>query len=96
MGDGNVCGRGVLADPPLTGQQSSQVLGTYAFLISLLSLFYVSNASLLLSHYDLGWHLAAGELIRNEARVPFQDPWSFTLGTNNGSICRGYGMSLPA
>lgn len=71
----------MLADSSVTGRQSSQVLGTYAFLISLLSLYYLSNASLLLSHYDLGWHLAAGELIRNEARVPFQDPWSFTLGT---------------
>lgn len=81
MGDGNVWGREVLAGPPVAGPQSPQVLGTYAFLISLLSLFYLSNASLLLSHYDLGWHLAAGELIRNEARIPFQDPWSFTLGT---------------
>nr|WP_246791588.1 hypothetical protein [Bradyrhizobium commune] len=62
------------ATPPLT-------LGTYAFLISLLSIFYISNASLILSHYDLGWHLAAGDLIRSEAHVPFQDPWSFTLGT---------------
>lgn len=71
----------VLAGSPATGRLSSQTLGTYAFLISLLSVFYVSNTSLLLSHYDLGWHLAAGELIRTEARVPFQDPWSFTLGT---------------
>lgn len=81
MGNGNVWRREVLADSSVTGRQSSQVLGTYAFLISLLSLFYLSNASLLLSHYDLGWHLAAGQLIRSEARVPFQDPWSFTLGT---------------
>src|SRR3954451_1834989 len=71
----------VLAEAPATGQLSSQALGTYAFLIALLSVFYLSNASLVLSHYDLGWHLAAGELIRNEARIPIQDPWSFTLGT---------------
>ncbi|MBC9876131.1 hypothetical protein G8O24_02075 [Bradyrhizobium sp. INPA01-394B] len=64
-----------------SGATSSSTLGTYAFLISLLSVFYVSNASLILSHYDLGWHLAAGELIRSKSHVPFQDPWSFTLGT---------------
>ena len=33
-----------------------------------------------LRHYDLGWHLAAGDLIRERGSVPFQDPWSFTLG----------------
>nr|WP_246767919.1 hypothetical protein [Bradyrhizobium sp. CCBAU 53340] len=64
-----------------SGTTPSSTLGTYVFLISLLSVFYLSNASLILSHYDLGWHLAAGELIRSEAHVPFQDPWSFTLGT---------------
>ncbi|MBW7961940.1 hypothetical protein [Bradyrhizobium sp. BR 10261] len=68
-----------LAEP--SGATPSSTLGTYVFLISLLSVFYLSNASLILSHYDLGWHLAAGELIRSEAHVPFQDPWSFTLGT---------------
>jgi hypothetical protein len=34
----------------------------------------------MLGHYDLGWHLAAGDLIRDRGSVPFQDPWSFTLG----------------
>lgn len=67
-----------LAGP--SGATPSSTLGTYAFLISLLSVFYISNASLILSHYDLGWHLAAGDLIRSQAQVPFQDPWSFTLG----------------
>ncbi|OAF06225.1 hypothetical protein AYJ54_20490 [Bradyrhizobium centrolobii] len=52
----------------------------YVFLVSFLCVFYLSNASLLLSHYDLGWHLAAGDLIRDRGEVPFQDPWSFTLG----------------
>lgn len=52
----------------------------YLFLISFLSVFYLSNAQLLLSHYDLGWHLAAGDLIRKRGNIPFQDPWSFTLG----------------
>ncbi|WP_316204249.1 MULTISPECIES: hypothetical protein [unclassified Bradyrhizobium] len=74
-------GREVLATSAATDQPPSHHLGTYAFLISLLSVFYLSNASLVLSHYDLGWHLAAGDLIRTEERIPFQDPWSFTLGT---------------
>jgi len=68
-----------LAGPSVAMRHST--LGTFAFLVSLLSVFYISNASLILSHYDLGWHLAAGDLIRSEAHVPFQDPWSFTLGT---------------
>jgi hypothetical protein len=54
--------------------------GIYIFLISFACLFYVSNASIMLGHYDLGWHLAAGDLIRDRGSVPFQDPWSFTLG----------------
>lgn len=53
--------------------------GVHAFLISFACVFYVSNAPLLLGHYDLGWHLAAGDLIRERAAIPFQDPWSFTL-----------------
>jgi len=55
--------------------------GIYLFLISFACVFYVSNASLLLGHYDLGWHLAAGDLIREKGQIPFQDPWSFTLGS---------------
>jgi hypothetical protein len=41
-------------------------------------LHYIINAPLLLAHYDLGWHLAAGDLITDQGRVPFHDPWSFT------------------
>jgi hypothetical protein len=52
--------------------------GIYIFLISFLSVYYLSNATILLSHLDLGWHLAAGDLIRDRGNVPFQDPWSFT------------------
>ncbi|MBI3703090.1 MAG: hypothetical protein HY244_04365 [Rhizobiales bacterium] len=52
----------------------------YIFLISLTGVFYLSNAPLLLGHHDLGWHLAAGDLIRDQGHVPFQDPWSFTSG----------------
>ncbi|SHH75662.1 hypothetical protein [Bradyrhizobium erythrophlei] len=54
--------------------------GIYIFLISFACVYYLSNASLLLAHYDLGWHLAAGDLIRSSGHIPFQDPWSFTLG----------------
>ena len=54
--------------------------GLYVFLISFVSVYYLSNASHMLGHYDLGWHLAAGDLIRHRGEIPFQDPWSFTLG----------------
>ena len=57
-----------------------QGIGLYVFLIAFMSVYYLSNAQFLLSHYDLGWHLAAGDLIRAQGRVPFQDPWAFTLG----------------
>jgi hypothetical protein len=52
--------------------------GIYVFLISFVCLYYVLNAPVLLAHYDLGWHLAAGDLIRDQGHIPFQDPWSFT------------------
>jgi len=45
-----------------------------------LSIFYLCNASVLLGHLDLGWHLAAGNLIRSQGFIPSQDPWAFTLG----------------
>ena len=53
--------------------------GIYLFLISFACVYYVANAPLMLGHYDLGWHLAAGDLIRDRGSIPFQDPWSFTL-----------------
>src|SRR5215470_9086658 len=52
--------------------------GIYVFLISFACLFYLVNAPLVRSHFDLGWHLAAGDLIRAQGHIPFQDPWSFT------------------
>src|SRR6202158_788738 len=57
-----------------------QRFGIYIFLISFTSVYYLVNAPLLLGHYDLGWHLAAGDLIRDQGSIPFQDPWSFTSG----------------
>jgi len=52
--------------------------GVYVFLILFACLYYLSNAPLLLAHYDLGWHLAAGDLIRDQGHIPLRDPWSFT------------------
>jgi hypothetical protein len=54
--------------------------GVYIFLISFACVYYLINAQLLLSHWDLAWHLAAGDLIRAQGSVPFCDPWSFTSG----------------
>jgi hypothetical protein len=54
--------------------------GVYVFLISFACVYYIINAPALLGHYDLGWHLAAGDLIRERGDIPFQDPWSFTAG----------------
>lgn len=51
----------------------------YIFLMSLACLYYLANARILLGHYDLGWHLAAGDLIRDRGAIPYQDPWAFTL-----------------
>ncbi|MBR0709730.1 hypothetical protein [Bradyrhizobium liaoningense] len=51
----------------------------YLVLIAFLSVFYISNGPVQLSHYDLGWHIAAGDLIRERGEIPFQDPWAFTL-----------------
>jgi hypothetical protein len=52
----------------------------YVSLISFACVYYLVNSQVLLGHYDLGWHLAAGDLIRNEAHIPLEDPWSFTSG----------------
>jgi hypothetical protein len=54
--------------------------GLYIFLIASACVYYLQNAAILVGHYDLGWHLAAGDLIRKLGRVPFHDPWSFTTG----------------
>ncbi len=65
---------------PKTITSYFQRSGIYIFLISFACVYYLSNGPLLLEHYDLGWHLAAGDLIRDRGNIPFQDPWSFTLG----------------
>jgi hypothetical protein len=58
-----------------------QKAATPIFLIAVTSLYYVLNAQILLGHYDLGWHLAAGDLIRSQGHIPLHDPWSFTAGS---------------
>ncbi len=63
---------------PTTLNSYLQRSGIYIFLISFVCVYYLSNASLLLGHYDLGWHLAAGDLIRDRGTIPLHDPWSFT------------------
>src|SRR5581483_603703 len=65
---------------PNTFRSTFETSGAYTFLIAFSCIYYIANASLLLCHYDLGWHLAAGDLIRERGSVPFQDPWAFTLG----------------
>jgi hypothetical protein len=57
-----------------------QQIGIYVFLIAFACVYYLSNAQLMVAHYDLGWHLAAGDLIRESGSIPLQDPWSFTHG----------------
>jgi hypothetical protein len=74
-----VWGGSGLAGSPAAIRSRFQSSGIYIFLISFTCVYYLSNAGLLLGHYDLGWHLAAGDLIRDRGTIPFQDPWSFTL-----------------
>src|SRR6202140_2421373 len=74
-----IWGNSKLDRGPTTISSYFQSSGIYIFLISFACVYYLSNASLLLGHYDLGWHLAAGDLIRDRGSIPFQDPWSFTL-----------------
>jgi len=59
---------------------SFQKSGITIFLIASTCAYYLLNAPALLGHYDLGWHLAAGDLIRDQGHIPFRDPWSFTAG----------------
>lgn len=63
-----------------TIKSTLQRWGIYVFLIAFTAVYYVSNGALMLGHYDLGWHLAAGDLIRDQGKVPLHDPWAFTTG----------------
>jgi hypothetical protein len=75
------CGDAKPGKEPKTISSYVQRSGVYVFLISFTSLYYLACAPLLLGHYDLGWHLAAGDLIRDQGHIPFSDPWSFTAGS---------------
>src|SRR6516165_4035048 len=75
-----VWGGSRLSNQPKTIRATLPRSGLYVFLISFACAYYLLNGPLLLFHYDLGWHLAAGDLIRERGSIPFQDPWSFTLG----------------
>src|SRR6202012_259691 len=56
-------------------------LGVMLFVMASACAYYLLNAPILLGHFDLGWHLAAGDLIRQQGAVPPHDPWSFTAAT---------------
>ena len=53
-------------------------IGLYLFVLACTCAYYLANAPALLGHFDLGWHLAAGDLIRQQGSLPLHDPWSFT------------------
>ena len=74
------CGDSGFDGEPKTISAYLHRYGIHVFLISFAAVYYLLNAPLLLGHYDLGWHLAAGDLIRDRGNIPFQDPWSFTSG----------------
>ena len=57
-----------------------QKSGLYIFVIAVACVYYLLSAQLLLAHFDLGWHLAAGDLIIDQGDIPVHDPWSFTSG----------------
>lgn len=57
-----------------------QNYSVYLFVVSAACGYYLANAPRLLGHYDLGWHLAAGDLIRRQGQIPSLDPRSFTAG----------------
>lgn len=56
------------------------IVGVTLFVIACACTYYLRNTAALLGHFDLGWHLAAGDLIRQLGQVPQHDPWSFTAG----------------
>jgi hypothetical protein len=55
-------------------------VGVTLFVMAFACAYYLINVPALLGHYDLGWHLAAGDFIRQHGAVPIRDPFSFTAG----------------
>ncbi|MEQ1705499.1 MAG: hypothetical protein ABL867_05945 [Rickettsiales bacterium] len=47
---------------------------------SLFIVLYWQAADIFLRHHDIGWHVAAGQQIRNLMAIPKYDRWSFTAG----------------
>ena len=47
-------------------------------LVVALCLLYAGASVLFASHNDIGWHLAAGDLILEKGVIPQTDPWSHT------------------
>lgn len=47
-------------------------------LFAFLCLFYALASRYFWYHNDIGWHLATGELILQNGKVPTTDPWSYT------------------
>ena len=68
--------------------------GIYVFVIAFACVYYLINAPLLLSHWDLGWHLAAGDLIRDQVIFLFRIHGHSLLEVGSGLIFRGFGTCL--
>jgi hypothetical protein len=66
--------------PPLATASIAATVGPLLLIFAATCSFYIVIAPLLLGHTDLGWHLAAGDLIRSEGSVPPHDAWSYTAG----------------
>lgn len=47
---------------------------------SIFFVYYIFLSPLFLFHNDLGWHIAAGNLIAQTGTIPNRDVWSFTTG----------------
>jgi hypothetical protein len=73
------------------GISDFQRSGIYVFLIAFACVYYLINAPLLLSHWDLGWHLAAGDLIRDQADILSMIHGHSPPEAGSGSIFRGFG-----
>ncbi len=71
--------RGSFPTPTAAAHNSGNV-GTCLFVVAAACAYYVAIAPFLLGHTDLGWHLAAGDLIRSQGKIPEHDSWSFTAG----------------
>lgn len=48
----------------------------FAFLLSFIVIYSVGNP--ILGDYDMGWHIAAGDLIRSTGNISPSDPWGFS------------------